>query len=179
MQGSAEGTDVGTVEFPLWLAEGCLEWESTVKLWWALLESAFAELRTGSREDSEIRDIVELVWKKEIEGIRRGKDKDRDKEKKKKKQRIKHYNNHDFQIKKPCWPKALLPRVRKKNGTPKCRTSMTLYRSSQVLQPLGSFSCALLLSDSSVFTCSCDGGMARPLPLLGSQLQTQECLDCE
>jgi len=46
-----------------------------------LLESAFAELGTGSREDSEIRDIVELVCKKETEGIRREEHKDRSKEK--------------------------------------------------------------------------------------------------
>ena len=63
-----------------------------------MLESAFAELGTGSRKGSEIRDIVELVCKKETEGIRR--EKDRGKEKKKK-QRIKHYSNHDLQIKEP------------------------------------------------------------------------------
>lgn len=49
-------------------------------------ESAFAELGTGSREGSETRDIVELVCKKETEGIRREKDKDRGKEKRKSKE---------------------------------------------------------------------------------------------
>lgn len=81
MQRTAEGADVGTVESPLWLAEGCLEWDSTIRL---LLESAFVELGIGSREGSEIRDIVELVCKKETEGIRREKDNDKGKEMKKK-----------------------------------------------------------------------------------------------
>lgn len=52
-----------------------MEWDSTVKLRGVLLESALAELGTGSREGSEIRDIVELVCKKETEGIRREKNK--------------------------------------------------------------------------------------------------------
>lgn len=51
-----------------------------------LLESALAELGTGSREGSGIRDIVELVCKKETEGIRREKIKDRGKEMKKSKE---------------------------------------------------------------------------------------------
>lgn len=58
-----------------------------------MLESAFAELGTGSREDSEIGDIVELVCKKRDRRHKREKDNDRDKEKEKKRHRIKHYKN--------------------------------------------------------------------------------------